>query len=98
MGVSCSCQQLTGLPGKGVPGLMSGSRGSPAHFRETSAGIGQVTSRTPTLGPFLTQASLMPLPELLIPFCQAVLITWASSQSQLCEPPKASAILPLEPG
>ena len=34
--VPCSCQQLTGLPANGVPSLMSGSVGSPAHFRETS--------------------------------------------------------------
>lgn len=35
--VPCSCQQLTGLPGNGVPSLMRGSVGSPARFRETSA-------------------------------------------------------------
>ena len=33
VGVSCSCQQLTGLPSNG---LVSGSQGSPAQFRETS--------------------------------------------------------------
>ena len=42
---------------------------------------GQVTGCLPTLRPFRTQASLMPFPELrsrvLVPFCQAVLITWA---------------------
>lgn len=30
-----SGQQLTGLPGTGVPGLTKGSQGSPAYFRET---------------------------------------------------------------
>ena len=30
-----SGQQLTGLPGVGVPGLTKGSQGSPAYFRET---------------------------------------------------------------
>ena len=43
---------------------------------------GQVTSCIPTLGH--TQASLVLLPELgsnvLLPFCQMVLITWALSQ------------------
>ena len=46
-------------------------------------GTGQVTSCIPTLGH--TQASLVLLPELgsnvLLPFCQMVLITWALSQS-----------------
>ena len=36
VGVSCSGQQLTGLPDIGVYGLTMGSQGSPAHFRETS--------------------------------------------------------------
>ena len=36
VGVSYYCQQLTGFPDNGVPGLMSGSQGSPAHFREKS--------------------------------------------------------------
>ena len=43
----------------------------------------QVTSHIPTLGPSLPQTALLPLLELCIPFCQAVLSTWASSQSHL---------------
>lgn len=37
MVVSPSCQQLTGLLSNTVPGLVNGSQGSPAHFREASA-------------------------------------------------------------
>lgn len=46
-------------------------------------GTGQVTSCIPTLGPFCTWASLVPVPELrssaLFPFCLAVLVTWGLS-------------------
>lgn len=46
-------------------------------------GTGQVTSCIPTLGPFCTWVSLVPVLELrssaLIPFCQAVLVIWGFS-------------------
>ena len=61
----------------------SGLQGSPAHFREASAVEEVVTSHTPALGPSLTQTAPEPLPEPFIPLCQAVLSTWASSQSHL---------------
>ena len=68
----------------GVPGHMCGSEDSPAHFRETRS---QVPGRVPTLGPFPAWASLVFFPELrssvLVPFCQAVLITLAFSPSCL---------------
>ena len=83
MVVSPSCQQLTGLLSNTVPGLVNGSQGSPAHFREASAVEEVVTCHTPALGPSLTQTAPEPLPEPFIALCQAVLTTWASSQSHL---------------
>lgn len=79
MDVSCTCQKLPGLPDNGDV-----SQGSPSTSEKlVLTRKGQVTSCIPTLGH--TQASLVLLPELgsnvLLPFCQMVLITWALSQS-----------------
>ena len=72
--VPCSCQQLTGLPANGVPSLMSGSVGSPAHFRETSTHWKRSSLQLHTsLGSFRTWVFPVPFPELglnvLILFC-----------------------------
>lgn len=60
MRVSCSCQQLTGLPNNGVPGFGSSSQGSPAHFRETNTDQKRSSHWSPSLGTFHTLVSSVP--------------------------------------
>ena len=60
VGVSSCCQQLTGLPNNGVPGVGSSSQGSPAHFRETSTDQKRSSHWSPSLGTFHTLGSPVP--------------------------------------
>ena len=64
MRVSCSCQQLTGLPNNGVPGFGSSSQGSPAHFRETNTDQKRSSHGQTALGTFCIQVSPVPFLQL----------------------------------